>query len=54
MDRHRIPTTRKDANRMIFDYIESFYNTRRLHSSLGYLSPADFEESFTSTTILNN
>ena len=29
---------------MIFDYIEGFYNTRRRHSSLDYLSPAQFEE----------
>ena len=28
---------------MIFDYIESFYNRVRLHSSLGYLSPEAFE-----------
>jgi transposase InsO family protein len=27
----------------IFDYIEGWYNTRRLHSSLDYLSPADYE-----------
>jgi transposase InsO family protein len=27
----------------IFDYIEGWYNTRRLHSSLGYLSPAQYE-----------
>jgi transposase InsO family protein len=25
------------------DYIEGWYNTRRLHSSLGYLSPAEHE-----------
>lgn len=32
------------ARRAIFDYIESFYNRRRKHSSLGYLSPARFLE----------
>ena len=29
---------------MVFDYIETFYNTRRRHSALGYRSPAQFEE----------
>lgn len=27
----------------VFKYIEGFYNTKRIHSSLGYLSPADYE-----------
>jgi transposase InsO family protein len=35
--------TRTGLRTAIFDYIEGWYNTRRLHSSLGYLSPADFE-----------
>ena len=35
--------TRAQARHEIFDYIEAFYNSRRRHSSLGYLSPADFE-----------
>ena len=33
------------AYRVIFEYIEGFYNPIRLHSSLGYLSPNDFEKS---------
>ena len=36
--------TRQAAKTAIFEYLETFYNTRRLHSSLGYRSPADFEE----------
>jgi transposase InsO family protein len=41
---HRQPwPTRAQARRAVFDYIEVFYNRRRLHSSLGYLSPADYE-----------
>ena len=35
--------TRDDARRDLFDYIEGFYNRQRLHSALGYLSPAQFE-----------
>jgi len=36
--------TRTEARRDIIDYIEMFYNSHRLHSYLGYLSPMDFEE----------
>ena len=36
--------SRRAAKTAIFEYLETFYNTRRLHSSLGYKSPADFEE----------
>lgn len=35
--------TRKAATSALFDYIEGWYNTRRRHSTLGYLSPAAFE-----------
>lgn len=35
--------TRTQACQAIFDFIETFYNRRRLHSSLNYLSPVDFE-----------
>jgi transposase InsO family protein len=36
--------TRGHARQVIFEYIEVFYNRRRLHSSLGYVSPSQFEE----------
>ncbi len=36
--------SRQAARTAIFEYLETFYNTRRLHSSLGYRSPAGFEE----------
>jgi putative transposase len=36
--------TRKEAIEKIFDYIESWYNTQRLHSSNGQVSPAEFEK----------
>ncbi len=35
--------TREEARLKVFEYIEVFYNRQRLHSSLGYNSPADFE-----------
>ncbi len=40
----KVYRTRDDARADVFDYIERFYNPRRRHSTLGYLSPVEFEE----------
>lgn len=40
----KIYRTRNEAKADVFDYIERFYNPHRRHSTLGYLSPADFEK----------
>ena len=42
--------TRAQARTVIFEYIEGFYNRQRLHSSLGYLSPDEFELLYYSST----
>ena len=42
IDRRPWPT-RAVARRSVFDFIERFYNRRRLHSSLGYHTPAEYE-----------
>jgi len=42
----QIPLNRDHAQALLFDYIETFYNPKRLHSSLGYLSPLEFEKQF--------
>jgi putative transposase len=38
------PISRRAAELIVFDYIETFYNPKRRHSSLGYLSPVAFEK----------
>lgn len=38
-----IPATRREAELAVFDYIETFYNPKRRHSSLGQISPVAFE-----------
>lgn len=43
---HQTFNTLEDVERAVFEYIEGFYNTNRLHSSLGYVSPNDFENDF--------
>lgn len=44
--------TRAQADRALFEYIEVFYNRRRRHSSLGYMTPAKFESEFELTVKL--
>jgi putative transposase len=49
----QIPRNLKHAQAMLFDYIETFYNPIRLHSSLDYLSPIEFENHLASLSINN-
>jgi Integrase core domain len=51
--------TRAEARAAVFEYIEGWYNPRRRHSTLGYLSPAEYERhhdrvSTASVTIAGN
>ena len=41
---HRRYQTRDAARQDVINYIEMFYNSRRLHSYLGYVSPAEYEK----------
>ncbi|MBY0540409.1 MAG: IS3 family transposase [Campylobacterales bacterium] len=41
---HESFKTKAQANEMIFEYIEIFYNRQRLHSYNYYMSPVEFEE----------
>jgi putative transposase len=41
---HRRYRSRDEARPGLFFYIEAFYNRRRRHSSLGYLSPEAYEQ----------
>ncbi len=36
-------TSRREAKLAVFDYLETFFNPRRLHSALGQISPAILE-----------
>jgi putative transposase len=36
--------TRNEAKADVFDYIECFYNPKPRHSTIGYLSPVEFEK----------
>lgn len=45
---HEAYRTREEACRSLFEYIEVFYNRQRLHSTLGYRSPVDYEVRFAS------
>lgn len=37
--------TKEEAKKAIFEYIEVWYNRKRIHSSIGYMTPVQFEES---------
>ena len=39
----KVYRTRDEAKADVFDYIERFYNLKRRHSKIGYLSPMEFE-----------
>ncbi len=49
----KVYETHEHATRGVTLYIEQFYNTRRLHSSLDYRSPIDFERHLQSTVIVD-
>jgi Integrase core domain len=50
LDRYRFKT-QAEARIAVFEFIEGFYNPRRRHSSLGYLSPIKFERQFADATL---
>ena len=49
-DRHRFKT-QTEARSAVFAFIEGFYNPRRRHSSIGYLSPIDYERRHQETAV---
>jgi putative transposase len=43
VNRRGLYKSRKEAKADVFNYIECFYNPKRRHSTIGYVSPANFE-----------
>lgn len=44
LEGHRVFQNGEDARKKFFEFIELYYNPKRLHSSIGYLSPNAFEK----------
>ncbi|MEV5161961.1 IS3 family transposase [Streptomyces sp. NPDC053728] len=44
--RGRTFTTRAEVNLALFEFIDGFYNSRRIQERLGFLSPIEFEEKY--------
>jgi putative transposase len=44
--RGRTFTTRAEVNLALFEYVDGFYNSRRIQERLGFLSPIEFEEKY--------
>ncbi len=44
LDRHRF-RSHAEARKAVFEFIEGWYNPRRRHSAIGYLSPINYERS---------
>ena len=44
--RGRVFATRAEANLALFEYVDGFYNSRRIQQRLGYLSPIEYEEKY--------
>ena len=40
----------EQAYRLVFEYLEAFYNTKRIHSCCDYISPVDFEKLYERTS----
>jgi transposase InsO family protein len=53
MNLHKPFKTREEAKQALFEYIEVFYNRQRRHSTLGYLSPVEFEKRYTLNTAVS-
>ena len=49
---HQTYRTRDEARTDLFYYIEAFYNRRRLHSAIGYLSPAHYEQLYHQDSVI--
>jgi len=49
---HRRYRTRDEARGDLFYYIEAFYNRQRLHSSIGYMSPANYEQLYHEESVI--